>query len=335
MADLNLLWAIIAQLCSTSLNYIGMTIQKKAANELPKIGLEAGLIKSVKNFLLKKEWILGYGLNGISVILNAIALALAAMSIIQPLYGFGLIVLVIFSHFYLKEKITRIDILGVLIGIAGIITIGLTAVQPETLSYTDLLTKFFDIRGIIFLSVFLGLAIILYLISEKITRNISVVLLTISSSIWTATSFLFYKAIASAVRDLGFVSAFFGEGWLYTWSFFGLIALVSAIGLVMLNIAYQNGQCVIVVPVWSSLQVVLPILAGIIVFGEWANFSANTITGQTIGIVIMLASLIILSVSNGKKEDSCNLLQKESNEKEELIILETPNSSLEEPLNES
>ena len=103
----------------------------------------------------------------------------------------------------------------------------------------------------------------------------------------------------------------------------------------MLNIAYQNGQCVIVVPVWSSLQVVLPILAGIIVFGEWSDFSANTITGQTIGIVIMLASLIILSISNGKKEDSCNLLQKESKEKEELIILENPNPSLEEPVNES
>lgn len=335
MADLNLLWAIIAQLCATSLNFIGMTIQKKAANELPKIGLEAGLIKSVKNFLLNKEWIFGYVLNSISVILNSVALALAALSIIQPLYGFGLIVLVVFSHFYLKEKITRIDIIGVLIGIGGIIVIGLTAVQPETLSYTDLLTKFFDIRGIIFLGVSLGIAIILYLISEKITKNISVILLTVSSSIWTATSFLFYKAIASAVRDLGFVAAFFGVGWLYTWSFIGLIALVSSIGLVMLNIAYQNGQCVIVVPIWSSLQVVLPILAGIIIFEEWLNFSANTIIWQTIGIVVMLVSLIILSISNGKKEDSCALLQKESKNINELPESAIPYPSLEESLNQN
>ena len=310
MADLNLLWAIIAQLCSTSLNFIGMTIQKKAANDLPTIGSEAGIWQSVKNFLKNKEWILGYGLNFASVILNSVALALAAISIIQPLYGFGLIVLVIFSHFYLKEKITPIDIVGVVIGIAGIVVIGITAVQPDLLSYTDLLVKFFDIRGIIFLSVFLGLAIILYLISEKIPQNISVILLTISSSIWTATSFLFYKSISSAIRDLGFVSAFFGEGAIYTWSFIGLIALVSAIGLIMLNIAYQKGQCVIVVPIWSSLQVVLPLLAGIIVFEEWQNFSTNTIIWQTAGIVIMLISLVILSISNGRKEDSCNLLQK-------------------------
>ncbi len=312
MADLNLLWAIIAQLCATSLNFIGMTIQKKAANELPKIGLEAGLLKSVKNFLLNKEWIIGYGLNGVSVLLNSLALALAAISIIQPLFGFGLIVLVVFSHFYLKEKITQIDIIGVLIGITGLIVIGLTAVQPDQLLYTDLLIKFFDLRGIIFLGVSLCLAIILYLTSEKITKNVSVILLTVSSAIWTATSFLFYKAIATAVRDLGFVSAFFGEGWLYTWSFIGLIALVSSIGLVMLNIAYQNGQCVIVVPIWSSLQVVLPILAGIIIFEEWLNFSAKTIIWQTIGIVVMLVSLVILSISNGKKEDSCVLIQKEN-----------------------
>ncbi len=335
MADLNLLWAIIAQLCATSLNFMGMTIQKKAANDLPKIGLEAGLIKSAKNFLSNKEWIFGFGLNYASVLLNSVALALAAISIIQPLYGFGLIVLVIFSHFYLKEKITRIDIIGVLIGIVGIIVIGLTAVQPETLSYTDLLVKFFDFRGIIFLSVFLGLAIILYLISEKITKNFSVIFLTISSSIWTATSFLFYKAIASAVRDLGIIAAFFGEGWLYTWSFIGLIALVSSIGLVMLNIAYQNGQCVIVVPIWSSLQVVLPILAGIIIFTEWINFSTNTIIWQTIGIIVMLVSLIILSISNGKKEDACALLQKDSKNIDESIESATPNPILEESLDQN
>lgn len=333
MADLNLLWAIIAQLCGTSLNFIGMTIQKKAANELPKIGQEAGLIKSAKNFLLKKEWLFGYGLNCLSVLLNSVALALAAISVVQPLYGFGLIVLVIFSHFYLKEKITRVDIVGVLAGIAGIIVIGLTAVQSEILSYTDLLEKFFDIRGILFLSVFLGLAIISYLISEKTAKKISIILLTISSSIWTATSFLFYKAISSAIRDLGFVAAFFGEGWIYTWTFIVLIALVNAIGLAMLNIAYQNGQCVIVVPIWSSLQVVLPILAGIIVFEEWLDFSINTIIWQTIGIVIMLVSLIILAISNGKKEDSCTLLQKESKNIEELTELTTPNPSLGEPLN--
>lgn len=313
MANLNLLWAILAQIASTSLNFIGMTMQKKAAGELPKIGSEEGFIRSIKNFLQNKEWILGYALNFVSILLSSLALALAAISIIQPFYGFGLIVLVIFTHFYLKEKITLMDVIGILVGIIGIIIIGATAVPPDQLSYIAILDSFFTIRGIVFLSVFLGIALIFYIISERVSKNFSIVFLVISSSIWTAMSFLFYKAISSAIRDIGFIEAFFGQGWLYTWSFIGLIALVSAIGLVMLNIAYQNGFCVIVVPIWSSIQIILPVLAGIIVFLEWSLLETTTIILQSLGIVILLTSVILLSISNGRKEDACKMLPETPN----------------------
>ena len=310
MAELNLLWAILAQLASTSFNFIGMTIQKKAANNLPLIGEEAGFLKSIKNFAQNKEWVFGFFLNFISVILSAVSFALAAISIVQPFYGFGLIVLVIFTHFYLKEKITKIDIIGVIIGIVGIIVIGISAVPSEQLLYTNLLEKFLDLRGILFLGIFLGLALIFYIVSEKVSKTTSIVLLVISSSIWTATSFVFYKAISAAVRDIGLIGAFFGKGWLYTWSFIGLIGFVSAIGLIMLNIAYQNGHCVIVVPIFSSMQVILPVLSGIIVFSEWANYNALTIIGQSIGIAVILISVVILSISNGQKEDACQVREK-------------------------
>ncbi|MFW9924606.1 MAG: DMT family transporter, partial [Candidatus Thorarchaeota archaeon] len=171
MANLNLLWAILAQILSTSLNFIGMTIQKKAAGDLPKIGEEANIIKSTKNFILNKKWIFGFLLNLVSVILSAVALALAAISIVQPFYGFGLIVLVIFSRFYLKEKITLIDIIGVLIGIAGIILIGVTATPPDQISYKEVLSSFLNIHGIIFLAIFLGVALIFHIISEKTPKR--------------------------------------------------------------------------------------------------------------------------------------------------------------------
>ncbi|NHJ05454.1 MAG: hypothetical protein EAX90_11555 [Candidatus Heimdallarchaeota archaeon] len=326
MADLNLLWAILAQLASTSFNFIGMTIQKKAANSLPLIGEEAGFLKSIKNFALNKEWVFGFFLNFVSVVLSAISFALAAISMVQPFYGFGLIVLVIFTHFYLKEKITWLDLIGVIIGIIGIVAIGISAVPSEQLYYTVVLEKFLDLRGILFLSIFLGIALIFYIISEKTPKSVSIVFLVISSSIWTATSFIFYKAISAAVRDIGLIAAFFGEGWSYTWSFILLIGFVSAIGLVMLNIAYQNGFCVIIVPIFSSIQVILPVLAGIIIFSEWMNYGTLTIIGQTIGIIIILISVIILSISNGKKEDACKFQVKidtESNDyADELNILE-------------
>ncbi|MHA1355512.1 MAG: DMT family transporter, partial [Candidatus Heimdallarchaeota archaeon] len=175
-----------------------------------------------------------------------------------PIYGFGLIVLVAFTHYYLKEKINRMDIVGVILGIIGIVIIGVTAKVQDPLSYDVLLDKLVDTPGIIFFSVFLGIALITYLISEKVKKTIGLVFLVVSSSIWTATQNIFNKAVATAVGDLGIVNAFFGEGWLYTWSFIGIFLFVSILGVIMLNIAYQNGQCVVVIPIWTSIQVVIP-----------------------------------------------------------------------------
>ena len=307
MSASTLALAIFLQIFSTSVNNIGMTIQKKAANEMPKINEEAGIFRSIKNMITNKRWMFGLLLNVSSTFLAAGSLALASISLIQPIYGFGLIVLVVFTHYYMKEKITKIDIVGVIFGIIGIVIIGVTANVGPQLTYDALLEKLIDIPGIIFFSVFLGIALITYIVSERTKKTISLVFLVISSSIWTATQNIFNKAVATAVSDLGPVAAFFGEGWLYSWSFVALFLFVSILGVIMLNIAYQNGQCVIVIPIWTSVQVIIPVLSGIIVFNEWSLYTPTEIALQTLGIALMMVSVIILSISNGRKEDYCKL----------------------------
>ncbi|NHJ47800.1 MAG: hypothetical protein FK733_08430 [Asgard group archaeon] len=302
-----LILAISLQLISASVNYIGMTIQKKAATEMPKIGKETGLGKSFKNMITNKAWLLGFLLNSSSTFLAAGSFALASITIMQPLYGFGLIVLVIFIHFYLKEKITRLDIVGVIFGIVGIITIGVTAKPIPKMTYTELLDKFLgsEYRGVIFFAVILSIALITYFVSDRTKKNISLVFLVISSAIWTSTQNIFNKAVATSVRHGGFVEAFFGEGWLYTWTFVLLFILVSVIGIIMLNIAYQDGHGVIILPIWTAIQVVVPVLSGVIIFEEWSSaYYSPTEKGiQSLGMIIMLTSIVILSISSGKKED--------------------------------
>jgi hypothetical protein len=320
-----LILAIFLQLISASVNYIGMTIQKKAATEMPKFLNETGFFKSIKNMIVNKAWILGLLLNSSSTFFAAGSFALASIAIIQPLYGFGLIVLVIFIHFYLKERVTRLDVLGVLFGISGIVVIGVSAKALPEIPYQDLLDKFLGIRGIIFFAIILSLALITYIVSDRTSKTTSLVFLVLSSAIWTSTQNIFNKAVATAVRDIGFVGAFFGEAWLYSWTFVLLFLFVSIIGIVMLNIAYQKGRGVIILPIWTAIQVVIPVLSGIVVFQEWSNggYTPTNIAVQTIGIFIMLTSIIILSISNGKKEDFSKLLTPDiSSENDELQLID-------------
>ena len=328
-----LLLAIFLQLISASVNYIGMTIQKKAAMEMPRFCKEIGLFKSIKNMILNKAWIFGLLLNSSSTLFAAGSFALASITIIQPLYGFGLIVLVVFIHFYLKERITKLDVLGVLFGISGIVVIGVTAKVLPEIPYLELLYKFIGIRGIVFFAIFLSIALVTYIVSEKTSKTTSLVFLVLSSAIWTSTQNIFNKAVATAVRDIGFIGAFFGEAWLYSWTFVFLFLFVSIIGIVMLNIAYQNGQGVIILPIWTAIQVIVPVLSGIVVFQEWSNggYTPTNIAIQTIGIIIMLSSIVILSISNGKKESFSRILATDGScENEELQLVDKSESSIKE-----
>ncbi|MHA1354069.1 MAG: hypothetical protein ACTSR1_02700, partial [Candidatus Heimdallarchaeota archaeon] len=113
----------------------------------------------------------------------------------------------------------------------------------------------------------------------------------------------------------------------------GIFLFVSILGVIMLNIAYQNGQCVVVIPIWTSIQVVIPVLSGIIVFSEWSTYTATDIALQTLGIAFMLVSIIILSISNGRKEDYCKVQLDEDLEnievEEEAINTPVENSTKE------
>jgi len=55
MSASTLVIAIFLQLFSTSVNNIGMTIQKKAANEMPRINEEAGIFRSIKNMITRRR----------------------------------------------------------------------------------------------------------------------------------------------------------------------------------------------------------------------------------------------------------------------------------------
>ncbi|HUT80047.1 MAG TPA: DMT family transporter [Candidatus Bathyarchaeia archaeon] len=328
-----LIIAIFLQLISASVNFIGMTIQKKAATKIPKISKETGFLKSIKNMLFNKAWIFGLVLNSSSTLFAAGAFALASISIIQPLYGFGLIVLVIFIHFYLKERITRLDILGVIFGAAGIVVIGLAATPTEALDYTVMRNMFISINSMIFFGIISAIALIAYIVSEKTKKTTSLIFLVISSAIWTSTQNIFNKAVATSVGDLGLKGALFGDAALYSWVFILMFLFVSIIGIIMLNIAYQNGHGVIILPIWTAIQVIIPVLSGIIIFDEWNPSNGLTETDiivTIVGIVIMLASIIILSISNGRKESFSKLISATSDNGDsnnEILVLKQKEDS--------
>jgi drug/metabolite transporter (DMT)-like permease len=105
---------------------IGTALQKKAAAALPKIESQAGK-QNIKNFLSSKTWLLGVILTTAQWYIALLAMPLLPLSLFSSLMGVNLAILVVLSHFFLKEPIKRTELMGIAAIIAGVVVLGLTA----------------------------------------------------------------------------------------------------------------------------------------------------------------------------------------------------------------
>jgi uncharacterized membrane protein len=78
-------------------------LQKSALNKLPKLSFKTWWT-SFKCLIANRRWVWGFVVGCIGLAPYFIALDLVGVAVVQPLYGFGFIVLVFISHHMLHER---------------------------------------------------------------------------------------------------------------------------------------------------------------------------------------------------------------------------------------
>ena len=130
--DLRILIGLITGILAYSMLYLGKGIQKYAIEGYKddnKINVKS------KNTGL---WIFGTVLTAANMFIHWFALLFAPINIIAPLEGIGLIVLIIFSYYVLKEKISKIQIMGVFCIIFGTFLVTFFNSNAGDIEYGDL-----------------------------------------------------------------------------------------------------------------------------------------------------------------------------------------------------
>ena len=79
-------------------------LQKSALNEIPKLSFRNWWI-SFRHLITNRRWLIGFVVGCIGLAPYFIALDLVGVAVVQPLYGFGFIVLVFVSHHMLHERL--------------------------------------------------------------------------------------------------------------------------------------------------------------------------------------------------------------------------------------
>lgn len=95
---------IIFALLAMCLFNLAPVLQKSALGRLPPLSF-SNVWKSVLSLLKDRRWMLGFAVGCLGLIPYVAALRLVGVAVVQPLYGFGFIVLISFSRFVLHERL--------------------------------------------------------------------------------------------------------------------------------------------------------------------------------------------------------------------------------------
>ena len=113
---------MVTLFASTSIN-IGKALQKKGTKSLPKLTVKKDVLKT---YFSNETWKLGLGLDVIGGLMMIVALAIAPVSVVQPVSAGGVAILAGFSHMFLDEKLKEKEWIGVWCAVLGTIGIGWT-----------------------------------------------------------------------------------------------------------------------------------------------------------------------------------------------------------------
>ena len=273
--------AVVLGLLAFALLNTGMGTQKYAA-EVWFSGKT--ILKTAENRKKLGIWFFGLFQVGIAMILLSVAVSMSNISTISPLSGFGLVVLAVFSYYILGEQLTKKEIIAVGIVLTGTCWLGIHLQKPANQPVDESLL--WIVLGVTLLPPVFGC-----LYSYKNNWKWAGPIFSSCGAIIASFALIFPKLFSNEISLLesnvsnGLI-AITKNPYVYLYILFNLAAMVP------LQIAYRYGKAFVVIPIYSAMYMILPILFGVILFEE------HLFSQQWLGILIVIAGVITLTMKS-------------------------------------
>ncbi len=268
------LLGVVLALAAASSYSVGVMLQSLEARQIP--ATESLRLSLLKNLLTRRRWVIGTLCVVLGWALQAAALALAPLTVVQPALAVGLFVLLIAGARLSEERITRRELLAVLaitIGVAGLgfaSPKGAAGGQAAPLVIGPALAAFAVV------------ALTPYLMRARA----HFVVVVIGAGVAYAASGFMTKFVAEAFARMHLLAA---AAWLA-----GTIC-AAGIGLVSEMTALQKRSAIGVFPGVLVIQIVLAVLLAPLLAGE--TWSTNPLLLLVLGVslAVLVAGTMVLA----------------------------------------
>ena len=196
-------------------------------------------------------WITGFIIMNIYGVPSAIALKQLSPHIVAAFAGWGIVMLVFLSHFFLKEKLHKSDYFFSLGIVTGIFLLNFFE-GPASINMIDS-------RGMIFLGL---LPIILFILgfSNRLSAKMKTVIFASVSGISAGLMVVFLKLLVFKYRYQ--IVLYFDSPYLYLYMAFAILSFIA------LQMAIKKGSMMIIGPVQYATTILYPLLAAFFIFHQ-------------------------------------------------------------------
>jgi drug/metabolite transporter (DMT)-like permease len=266
----------IAVVSALLLNY-AVFLEKKAVGKLPelKLNLSWGVIRA---FATNWPWMSAQIVNITGFALYAVALALAPVSVVEPIIASGVALLAYLAIKHLGEAPRPRDFVAIGMTVSGVILIGISLLHGVPRDVPHYPTFW------VFAIVIIAVSIAAPLLMSRRTNQWQAAGLGISCGL------LF--GIAAVFTRLLMIN--WGHDWVRTVIFLVACILTYVPAFFILQAGLQRGQATVVAPVYNGLMEFVPILVGMVALNESFPKFANGQTDYLLSALRILAFALIL-----------------------------------------
>ncbi len=266
-----IIWGLSFGLINTCMLHLAKTMERH--------GIE--IFSRKKSFKEKGKkpliYIVGLILNNIVFIWQFLGLIYSSAAIFSSVFGFGLIVTMLYSHFILKENIKKPEVIG-----AALIIIGTSLIGFYYMFIGESPIETFNHQNLFILLIVIFILFAIFIAFSWKTRiGIAIIFGFVAGSFGGMDNV--FKRIGFA--ELGFFDAFLGVFRLDIFSIIFLLSfLVGFLAFFFTQIGFAKGaDASKLIPMYNSFYILMPIL-----------FELVIVVGATISLIQIVAILIII-----------------------------------------
>ncbi len=287
--------SIISGLIYTACYNIGFVLEKKAIQKMPEEKKD-GTVTLIKSILTNKLWLLGLFLTIASMGFYYVALLWAPLSAIAPLSGFGLIVLVTYAHIDLKESLKKLEIVGFVLVLIGIIVSSyIMSFGIEELSWVEWKGFSHSINGAIVVLGSLVIAVLFTFIPVLFKRKIRPFDIAIFAGLMAGIQAIVFKGITVWTTEKQF-STDLVVVILYI---LGILA-TALMSTGSLQFAFKEGKVSNIMAIYNGVMIIFPILFGGIILLEWNSLIPVQQIFLGISLVVTIVGILMLSLKHSQ-----------------------------------